>query len=57
MCPPFVLPRRYSLKPSVYRSVIDDVIKNIKSEFDEYGVAEDVLADLQSVSVAWDLSS
>ncbi|KAK7692272.1 hypothetical protein QCA50_003897 [Cerrena zonata] len=34
--------------PGVYRSVIDDVIANIKSEFDEYGVGEDVLADLQS---------
>ncbi|KAH9858923.1 transcription factor IIA, alpha/beta subunit [Lenzites betulinus] len=34
--------------PSIYRAVIDDVIANIKSEFDEYGVSEDVLADLQS---------
>jgi len=33
--------------PSVYRQVIDDVIANIKSEFDEYGVAEEVLAELQ----------
>ncbi|EIW62804.1 transcription factor IIA alpha/beta subunit [Trametes versicolor FP-101664 SS1] len=34
--------------PSIYRAVIDDVISNIKSEFDEYGVSEDVLAELQS---------
>ncbi|KAG5653522.1 hypothetical protein H0H81_012596 [Sphagnurus paluster] len=33
--------------PGIYRSVIDDVILNIKSEFEEYGVAEDVLAELQ----------
>jgi len=33
--------------PSIYRQVIDDVIAAIKSEFDEYGVGEDVLADLQ----------
>jgi len=33
--------------PSIYRAVIDDVIGAIKSEFDEYGVGEDVLADLQ----------
>lgn len=30
--------------------MIDDVIANIKSEFDEYGVSEEVLAELQSVS-------
>ncbi|KAI0335085.1 transcription factor IIA, alpha/beta subunit [Cubamyces sp. BRFM 1775] len=34
--------------PSIYRAVIDDVIANIKTEFDEYGVSEDVLAELQS---------
>ncbi|KAI0784731.1 transcription factor IIA, alpha/beta subunit [Abortiporus biennis] len=33
--------------PAVYRAVIDDVIAAIKSEFDEYGVGEEVLADLQ----------
>jgi len=33
--------------PSTYRAVIDDVIRAIKPEFDEYGVAEDVLAELQ----------
>ncbi|KAG6873525.1 hypothetical protein C0995_014395 [Termitomyces sp. Mi166 len=34
-------------KPGIYRAVIDDVMANIKSEFDEYGVSEDVLAELQ----------
>ncbi|KAH8107761.1 transcription factor IIA alpha/beta subunit [Cristinia sonorae] len=33
--------------PNIYRAVIDDVIANIKSEFDEYGVGEEVLAELQ----------
>lgn len=32
--------------------MIDDVILAIKSEFDEYGVAEDVLAELQHVSAS-----
>ncbi|KAI0338300.1 transcription factor IIA, alpha/beta subunit [Trametopsis cervina] len=35
------------LQPSIYRIVIDDVIRSIKPEFDEYGVSEDVLAELQ----------
>lgn len=34
--------------PIIYRAVIDDVITNIKHEFDEYGVSEEVLADLQN---------
>lgn len=33
--------------PNVYRAVIDDVIDAIKPEFEEYGVPEDVLAELQ----------
>ncbi|KAI0305392.1 transcription factor IIA, alpha/beta subunit [Multifurca ochricompacta] len=33
--------------PAIYRSVIDDVISSIKGDFDEYGVSEDVLAELQ----------
>ncbi|KAH9946944.1 transcription factor IIA alpha/beta subunit [Amylocystis lapponica] len=33
--------------PTIYRAVIDDVISSIKSEFDEYGVGEEVLAELQ----------
>ncbi|KAF7797584.1 hypothetical protein EIP86_008784 [Pleurotus ostreatoroseus] len=37
----------YLPKPNIYRAVIDDVISNIKSEFDEYGVSEEVLAELQ----------
>ncbi|KAF8629830.1 hypothetical protein AX15_003199 [Amanita polypyramis BW_CC] len=32
--------------PAIYRAVIEDVITSIKPEFDEYGVDEDVLADL-----------
>ena len=38
-------------EPAIYRAVIDDVIANIKSGFDEYGVSEDVLAELQHVSM------
>ncbi|EPT04666.1 transcription factor IIA alpha/beta subunit [Fomitopsis schrenkii] len=34
-------------EPSIYRAIIDDVIASIKPEFDEYGVSEDVLHDLQ----------
>ncbi|KAI0745255.1 transcription factor IIA, alpha/beta subunit [Earliella scabrosa] len=34
--------------PSIYRAVIDDVIHNIKPEFDDFGVPEEVLAELQS---------
>jgi len=33
--------------PAIYRSVIDEVIASIKGDFDEYGVSEDVLAELQ----------
>ncbi|KAK2464182.1 hypothetical protein APHAL10511_003639 [Amanita phalloides] len=33
--------------PAIYRAVIEDVIASIKPEFDEYGVDEDVLADLK----------
>lgn len=39
------------IEPLIYRSIIDDVMANIKREFDDYGVGEDVLSDLQSVSV------
>ncbi|KAI6134740.1 transcription factor IIA alpha beta subunit [Pisolithus croceorrhizus] len=35
------------LEPVVYRQVIDEVIAAVKPEFDEFGVSEDVLADLQ----------
>ncbi|KAF9024591.1 transcription factor IIA, alpha/beta subunit [Hymenopellis radicata] len=34
--------------PNVYRAVIDDVMESIKPEFEEYGVPEDVLAQLQA---------
>lgn len=40
---------RSPIEPTIYRAVIDDVIANIKSEFDEYGVGEEVLAELQHV--------
>lgn len=33
--------------PTIYRTVIDEVVQAIKGEFDEYGVSEEVLADLQ----------
>ncbi|KAF8813899.1 transcription factor IIA, alpha/beta subunit [Phlegmacium glaucopus] len=33
--------------PTIYRAVIDDVISAIKPEFDEFGVNEEVLAELQ----------
>ncbi|KDQ07166.1 hypothetical protein BOTBODRAFT_149315 [Botryobasidium botryosum FD-172 SS1] len=34
--------------PSAYRAIIDDVMLNIRSEFEEFGVEEHVLAELQS---------
>ncbi|KAF8070790.1 transcription factor IIA alpha beta subunit [Lyophyllum atratum] len=33
--------------PGIYRVVIDDVIAHIRPEFDEFGVPEEVLAELQ----------
>jgi len=33
--------------PTIYRAIIDDVVAAMKPEFDEYGVSEDILADLQ----------
>ena len=33
----------------MYRQIIDDVIDNIKVDFDEYGMEEDVLNNLQAV--------
>lgn len=38
------------LEPTIYRAIIDDVVAAMKPEFDEYGVSEDILADLQHVS-------
>ena len=37
------------IEPTIYRTVIDDVIANIKPEFDEYGVTQEVLDQLQDV--------
>ncbi|KAF8748422.1 Transcription factor IIA, alpha/beta subunit [Rhizoctonia solani] len=34
--------------PQVYRAIIDEVMANIKSEFEEFGVDEDVMAQLQN---------
>ncbi|KAF8322037.1 transcription factor IIA, alpha/beta subunit [Clavulina sp. PMI_390] len=34
--------------PTVYRSIVDDVISNMKSEFEEFGISEHVLQELQS---------
>ncbi|KIY70647.1 hypothetical protein CYLTODRAFT_419602 [Cylindrobasidium torrendii FP15055 ss-10] len=34
--------------PNVYRAVIDDVITTVKSEFEDFGVSEDILATLQA---------
>ncbi|KAF7336867.1 Transcription factor IIA alpha/beta subunit [Mycena venus] len=34
--------------PSIYRAVIDDVIASIRPAFEEFGVADDVLHELQS---------
>ena len=33
----------------MYRQIIDDVIDSIKVDFDEYGMEEDVLINLQAV--------
>lgn len=43
--------------PQVYRAVIDDVIASVKAEFEEYGVSEDVLAELHNVSISLLLAS
>jgi hypothetical protein len=37
------------VEPNVYRAVIDEVIAAIRPEFDEYGVSEVVLGELQHV--------
>ncbi|KAF8325183.1 transcription factor IIA, alpha/beta subunit-domain-containing protein, partial [Cantharellus anzutake] len=34
--------------PGVYRHIVDDVMANIRSEFEEFGVDERVLTDLQA---------
>jgi len=33
--------------PAIYRAIIDDVIQNMRSDFDDYGVSEEVLSLLQ----------
>ena len=37
-------------QPQVYRSIIDDVVANIQVDFEEYGMEEEVLINLQAVS-------
>jgi len=32
----------------IYRAIIDDVMANIKADFDDHGVNEDIIADLQN---------
>lgn len=39
------------IEPAIYRAVIDEVMSAIRPEFDEYGVAEEVLGELQHVSL------
>ena len=38
-------------QPAVYRAIIDDVIQNMRSDFDDYGVSEEVLSLLQDVNL------
>ena len=39
-------------QPVVYRSIIDDVIENIRVDFEEYGMEEEILLKLQAASLA-----
>lgn len=39
-------------QPQVYRAIIDDVIANVSVDFEEYGMDDDLLPLLQSVSYA-----
>ncbi|RUS14879.1 hypothetical protein BC937DRAFT_93196 [Endogone sp. FLAS-F59071] len=43
-CFPFVL-----LQASTYRYVIDDVIKNVRAEFEDMGIDDAILQELQRV--------
>ena len=36
-------------QPQIYRSIIDDVIANVQVDFEEYGMEDDVLINLQAV--------
>jgi len=42
----------FSIQPQVYRTIIDDVIKNVQVDFEEYGMDEEILQNLQAVSRA-----
>lgn len=39
-------------QPQVYRAIIDDVIASVSVDFEEYGMDEDLLPLLQSVSTS-----
>ncbi len=36
-------------QPQIYRSIIDDVVANVQVDFEEYGMEEEVLLNLQAV--------
>lgn len=36
-------------QPNVYRTIIDDVVANVRADFDEFGIEENLLALLQQV--------
>ncbi|KAK6907777.1 transcription initiation factor TFIIA large subunit [Kwoniella mangroviensis CBS 8886] len=40
--------RSNKIVPQTYRSIIDDVIANVKVDFEEYGMEEEVLLNLQA---------
>uniref|UniRef100_A0A8C0IV58 Uncharacterized protein n=1 Tax=Chelonoidis abingdonii TaxID=106734 RepID=A0A8C0IV58_CHEAB len=41
------------LKPKLYRSVIEDVINDVREVFLDEGVDEQVLLELKTVSCSW----
>lgn len=45
----FSAPQRQ--QPQIYRAIIDDVIANVSVDFEEYGMDDDLLPKLQSVSL------
>ena len=48
--PPFPSASWSLSQPQVYRSIIDDVVANIQVDFEEYGMEDEVLINLQAVS-------
>jgi hypothetical protein len=50
---PYRLPLAGSLpQPQIYRTIIDDVIASVQVDFEEYGMEEEVLNNLQAVREA-----